>query len=230
MSYKLKTNAGNNFSTVSEKAKQIATDKNVTVEFEFNGIICLVNKNTNLDWLYRDYANSWTMDWKTVGPRCLAEYEPAIQSEFEKRTKIKEEKRAKEEAEYRAKEQKEREQFEAKVKGIEVEITDTDAYNSWKSKNTEGYGAAIFHYAEGWAKLMQIEIANGKKLIECAESTSFQLGFLGITGFMYGAAVAILSKCWKYGEELRKWHNKEYNHDGEGVVNPAILSVGSNAV
>ena len=77
---------------------------------------------------------------------------------------------------------------------------------------------------------MQVEIANGKKLIECAEPTSFQLGFLGITGFMYGAAVAILSKCWKHGEELRKWHNKEYNHEGDGVINPAILSVGSNAV
>lgn len=213
MNYKLNTSAGNNFSTVSEKAKQIATEKNVIVEFEFNGVICLVDKNTNLDWLYRDYSNSWLMDWKLVGPRCLEKYEPAIQKEFEKRSKTRAEKQAIEDAAYRAKEEKEKKEFEAKVEGIQVEIIDVDGYNDWKSKNSEGYGAAIFEYAEGWAKLMQVEIANGKKLIECAEPTSFQLGFLGITGFMYGAAVAILSKCWKHGEELRKWHNKEYNHD-----------------
>lgn len=48
----------------------------------------------------------------------------------------------------------------------------------------------------------------------------------GITGYMYGCAVSILSQCWKYGEYLRKWHNKEYNYDGDGVVNPAILTIG----
>jgi len=42
---------------------------------------------------------------------------------------------------------------------------------------------------------------------------------------MYGASVQVLSQCWKYGEDLRKWHNKEYNHEGEGVVNPAIVTV-----
>lgn len=229
MNYKLNTKAGNNFSAVSEKAKQIATEKNIVVEFEFNGIICLVNKNTNLDWLYRDYSNSWTMDWKTVGPRCLAEYEPAIQAEFERRTKIKEEKRAKDEAEYKVKERKERIAFEEKTKDIEIEILDINVYNDWKNKNTDSYGATIFEYAEGWAKLMQAEILKGKQVVECAESTSFQLGFLGITGFMYGAAVAILAKCWRYGEDLRKWHNKEYNHEGNGVVNPAILTVSNKA-
>lgn len=45
----------------------------------------------------------------------------------------------------------------------------------------------------------------------------------GITGFMYGCAVSILSQCWEYGEYLRKWHNKEYDYDGKGVVNPALM-------
>lgn len=42
---------------------------------------------------------------------------------------------------------------------------------------------------------------------------------------MYGCAVNILAQCWKYGEELRKWHNKEYNYNGNGVVNPAVLTI-----
>lgn len=226
MNYKLDTSAGNNFSTVAEKAKQIATDKNVKVEFEFNGVTCLVSKDTNLDWLYRDYSNSWTMDWKVVGADCLPAYEPEVQAEFERRTKLNEEKRAKQEAEYRAKEEKERAALTEKTEGVEIELSDVDGWNDWKAKNTDGYGAAIFEYAENWAKLMQVEMKSGKKLVECAEPTSFQLGFLGITGFMYGAAVSILAKCWKHGEDLRKWHNKEYNREGDGVVNPAVLSVG----
>lgn len=72
---------------------------------------------------------------------------------------------------------------------------------------------------------MQVEMSKGKTLKDVAEKTSFEMGFLGTTGFMYGAAVSVLSQCWKYGEELRKWHNKEYNHEGEGVVNPAILII-----
>jgi len=49
---------------------------------------------------------------------------------------------------------------------------------------------------------------------------------MGITGFMYGCAVNLLSQCWKHGEELRKWHNKEYGHEGDGVVNPAVFTIG----
>jgi hypothetical protein len=226
MNYKLNTSAGDSFSTVSEKAKQIATEKNVTVEFDFNGIICLVYKNTNLDRLYRDYSNSWTMDWKSVGPNCLPFYEPEVQAEFERRTKLNEGKRAKQEAEYRAKEEKERTVFEEKVKGIEIELKDTEAWQKSREANTDPYGKCCIDYAEGWAKLMQLEMSKGKTLAECAESTSYELGFYGVTGFMYGAAVSTLAHCWKHGEDLRKWHNKEYNHEGEGVVNPAILTIG----
>lgn len=232
MNYKLNTSAGNNFSTVSEKAKQIATEKNVTVEFEFNGVICLVDKHTNLDWLYRDYSNSWTMDWETVGANCLPEYSPEVQAEFERRTKLREEKRQQEEAEYRAKEAKERKEFEAKVEGVELELSDVDGWTKSREVNSDGYGGAALDYAEGWAKLMQIEIAKGKTVAECYDYSQKGLGFLGITGFQFGCAVSILSQTWKHGEELRKVHNKKYgvSEEKKGTVNPAILSVGSNAV
>lgn len=53
-----------------------------------------------------------------------------------------------------------------------------------------------------------------------------ELVSLIITGFMYGCAVSILSQCWEYGEYLRKWHNKKYDYDGDGAVNPAVITVG----
>ncbi len=111
MNYKLDTSAGNNFSTVAEKAKQISTKKNMIVEFEFNGVTCLVSKATNLEWLYRDYSNSWTMEWKQVGFDCVEKYSADVQLEFDKRTKVADEKRKIEDAKYKAKEDKERTAF-----------------------------------------------------------------------------------------------------------------------
>jgi hypothetical protein len=225
MNYKLDTSIGNDFNTVAKKAKEIAIEKNVIAEFEFNECICLVNSTTNLEWLFRDYMNHWTMDWKTIGTDCVSEYSDEVKAELEKRNKLKEEKRELKQIEHKKKEDAERLAFTLKTKDVIVEFSNIEDWELGKSKNTDGYGACIYEYVEGWAKLMQVEMSKGKLLKDVAEKTSFEMGFLGITGFMYGASVQVLSQCWKYGEELRKWHNKEYNHEGEGVVNPAILTV-----
>jgi hypothetical protein len=236
----IKTYGGDRFETVAKNAQLTAINDNCIAEFEFNGVQCLVDSNTNLDWLWRDYNNAHRMEWKTVGTDCLPEYPAEVQKELDRRNKKAEQKAKKEldrrnkKAEQKAKKESdaynkkansEKALFDKKTTGIKIDLLDQKAWDDWKVKNTDGYGNAIFEYAEGWAKLMQIEISKGKSIIQCAEQTSFQLGFLGITGFMYGAAVAILSQCWRHGEELRKWHNKEYGHEGDGVVNPAILTI-----
>jgi hypothetical protein len=226
--YKLDARAGNNFTDVAQKAKQIANEKAVTVEFDFNGVTCLVNASTNLEWLYRDYSNSWTMEWKTVGADCVEKYSKEVQTEFERKTKIAEEKAKKANAEYRAKEAKEKKEFKVKVQGVELELSDADGWKKAREVNSDGYGGAALDYAEGWAKLMQIEIAKGKTVAECYDYSQKGLGFLGITRFQFGCAVSTLSQTWKHGEELRKVHNKKYgvSEDKEGTVNPAILTIG----
>ncbi len=109
-----------------------------------------------------------------------------------------------------------------------MKIKDIEAYEEWKSKQTDGYGQAVFRYAEKWAELMEEELDNGHEVKNVAGKLSHEADTEGITGFMYGAAVSVLTHCWEYGEELRKWHNGEYGYDGEGVVNPAIMTVGVN--
>ncbi|PZM87610.1 MAG: hypothetical protein DLD55_00510 [candidate division SR1 bacterium] len=92
--------------------------------------------------------------------------------------------------------------------------------------NQDPYGQGIFRYAENWAKLMEEAIEKeGKTLEEVAEKLSQDADLEGNAGFMYGAAVNILSQTWKYGNELRKWHNKKYNYQGEGVVNPVVHTI-----
>jgi hypothetical protein len=94
--------------------------------------------------------------------------------------------------------------------------------------NDDPYGRGIMRYAAKWARLMEAELQKGLELTDIAQRTSHEADTDGITGFMYGAAVAELSVSWQYGEELKRWHNGEYGQpDAQGVVNPAIITIGS---
>ncbi len=107
---------------------------------------------------------------------------------------------------------------------------------AWKHQvkiNYDRYGKACIDYTRVWAELMEKRIDDGSKLEDIAKSTSHEADTDGITGFMYGYAVSILSKFWIYGEELRLWHNldtqigsegKKANESG-GVLNPALMII-----
>lgn len=99
--------------------------------------------------------------------------------------------------------------------------------------NDDPYGRATVEYAERWANLMERKMDDGLALEAMASETSREADTEGITGFMYGCAVSILSKVWEYGEALRRWHNlsTQIHDEGEkanesgGVLNPAMLVV-----
>lgn len=110
---------------------------------------------------------------------------------------------------------------------IKIKAGKEAAYTEFiKVNSNDPYSMGVVRYMKKWAELMESKIAAGAKVVDIADATSHEADTEGITGFMYGCAVRALSEFWEYGEELRKWHNKEYNYDGDGVVNPAILTVG----
>lgn len=45
-----------------------------------------------------------------------------------------------------------------------MKLNDIKAYEDWKAKNTDGYGACVFRYLECWANMMEEEMNQGKKL------------------------------------------------------------------
>ena len=224
----LQTGAGDTFSEVAKTAKDAAHIYG-GCEFDFNGIKCIVTPETDLNLLYRDYANAFTMEWKTVGPACDQEYAPNIASELKLRTENMEAKRELERIQQETEDMLQKAEVEEKVKGVTLLIypEKQEEYAKYVENNSkDGYSRGVIEYAEYWAKLMQVEISKGRTEIkDIAEETQKPLGFLGITGFMYGCVIQTLAKFWNFGEELRRWHNKEYNHDGDGVVNPAILTI-----
>lgn len=216
---------GHNISSCIDKAKDTAIKEIATVNFEFNGINVIVHERTDVELLLRDYSTAWDMNWKEIGPDCVAEYSAELKGQIEENKRVTDEKRKEQQAETDKKDAIEKEAFDKTVDGIVMEFKDKDTWDKGLAKNQDPYGNCCYVYADGWAKIMQSEISKGRSVQECAEEASYKLGFLGITGFMYGAAVSILSHCWIHGEELRKWHNKEYNHEGDGVVNPAIMTI-----
>lgn len=111
-----------------------------------------------------------------------------------------------------------------------------DQYTTAIGNNLDPYGAEVYKYAERWAELMEAQINAGNSLVDIAKETSCEADTSGITGFMYGAAVGVLSYFWIYGEELRRWYNLsiQIGNEGEkanesgGVLNPALLAIGDN--
>jgi hypothetical protein len=201
---KIRAGLGERFEKTAEIAKERSLKAFRTVEFDFNGVTCIVNYLTDLNKLFRDYSNASIMKWKTVGPECIDEYD----EETELKIKEGNEKR---ERDYKAlleesnkKDELERIAFDEKTKGLSIELSNQKEYNDWKEKNKDGYGAATLEYAEKWAILMQIEMSKGVSLSDCADRTSFELGFLGVTGAMHYMARNVLIQCWKYGKELEQ--------------------------
>jgi hypothetical protein len=227
---KLKTGAGDTFQEVAKKAVEVAQNTEL-VQFEFNGVNCLVHKTTNPELLFRDYCNAWTMEWKEVGPNCVENYDPETQKELDKRKADAERKRDKAAKKQAEEDAAAKTEVDEKIKNVKLLIwpEKLEEYQKYVETNSgDGYSRGVVDYAEQWAKLMQIAIADGKTNIrDIAEETQKPLSYLGITGFMYGCVIQALSHFWLFGEELRIWHNKEYgvSEDKKGVVNPAILTI-----
>jgi hypothetical protein len=223
----LEVYVGDSFDTVALKAKEILNNSdNVFVQFDFNGVKCVVTAQTNPECLYRDYQNSLSYNIPEFATGTEPEYSPEIQTELQLAIKAKEKRQKAAQKKAEAEEKRKIATFNKKVEGIDIELYNPLAWKMWRENNKDGYGNGIMTFAENWAKLMQVEMASEKSLKDIASSTSHEADLEGITGFMYGAAVKVLSDSWKFGETLRRWHNKEYNHDGDAVVNVAAFSIG----
>lgn len=248
---RIETYAGDNIGECLKNAKKLAKMNSNGVEFIFNSNLVRVDQNSDLELALRDYHRGMSgkitetaeivkypdmpfevppeLETVTViGPdyRALTAEEIAHDKVIDKQNA---ERRAKQEAEWDEKSRLEKEALAALLirAPVQMAVVNLEAWNNYKEKNQDLYGGSIIKYAEIWARLMEADINNGEKLEDCAERCSNQADVFGMSGFGYGAAVKVLTDVWTYGEQLRKWHNKDYGYEGNGVVNPAILTIDS---
>ena len=111
-------------------------------------------------------------------------------------------------------------------------LKDSKTWDHFVSVNSSNsYGKGVIDFASLWARMMESEINSGKLLVATAKECLHLADAHGITSFMYGFAVNVLSQCWIYGDDLRAWHNKDYGKQGVeateagAVINPAILTI-----
>ena len=115
-----------------------------------------------------------------------------------------------------------------------MKLKDQAGWEKTVSANDDPYGKAGVTFAERWADLMEARMEAGSTLAECAKDCSHEADTSGITGFLYGCAVSILSQVWEHGDELRRWHNLDTQIGDEGeranaegsTLNPALLNIG----
>ena len=208
--------AGEEISDAALKIVNMSERSGKKVKMQFNGVELIANVDSISADIVNEYHNELDReqqereDWLNNTPEGQAQ-----KQENEERTRKYEEDRDR-----------------SINEGIlEFTLLDTaearDAWQNWLDNNQEGYGAAIMRYTARWANYMERAIEMDNRLEDIADKRSHDADLEGITGFQHGAAVNMLSKVWIYGDDLRKWHNKEYDYDGEGTVNPALLTIGN---
>jgi hypothetical protein len=231
---KLAPAPGSNINAVIPEAIQLAKGRPFT--FEFNEVTVTVCSDSDPMLIYRDWQRALS-GYITGG---VGPYPPVklTAAELAHDAKVEAQNESRREASQRAYARAEavkKAALDAKLATAPaLALSDQHGWQSAKDANRDGYGGAVIVFAEQWARLIQQAIEGGAKLEDVADALVSEADTEGITGFMYGAAVSILSKVWKHGEELRRWHNlkTQIGTEGEkanesgGVLNPALLNVG----
>lgn len=113
-------------------------------------------------------------------------------------------------------------------------ITNAKAWKDYEEKNADPYGKACVDVAQQAMKILDEELGDfdTHKLI-CRADDEALSDSGGITGFMAGCIAQMISQCHSRGDEFRKKWNLdsqiqtegEKANEGEGVLNPALLTV-----
>lgn len=211
-----------------------AAETDQIIEYEFNGVTLNVAGVSDPALILREWNRGMLREGFVVDPHPPSELSEADIAEDERLAQERDRRAAESGAAYEAKMNEKRSSLAAAIDGIVLEVSKPDDWHSFVENNSDPYGAACVRFADQWGRLMQVRLAEGKRLEDIAQETSHDAETEGITGFMYGCAVATLAHCWVHGEGLRRWHNldTQIGTEGEkanesgGVLNPALLSIG----
>lgn len=181
--------AGDCISDACKEAVAMAMNQGCDVEFDFNGIKLVATPWSSpcaLEKTYHDDSERRSREYR-ASPEYKAQKAKSEQKEIERKTKA-----------------------EAILKDAPASMTlrDAEGWKKARDANKDPYGNAVMTYAERWARMMEAHISKGVKLATIADKCSRLADEEGITGFMHGCAVNVLSAVWIHGEELRNWSKK----------------------
>lgn len=108
-----------------------------------------------------------------------------------------------------------------------MSISNMKGWEEYVTQNTDDYGKACVDVARRVMEILDglvgsLERYSPHKII-CQADKDVKAG--GITGYMAGAVAHMVSSCHSRGEEFRKIWNADHDYEGEGIVNPALLTI-----
>ena len=114
-----------------------------------------------------------------------------------------------------------------------MKLKNKELWDNFVESNQDPYGGCCVNVARRVMELLDedptplhpgyhpdIHTAHG---LICKADEDIKAG--GITGFMAGAVAFMISQCHERGDEFKKVWNNHHNHDGDGVVNPAVVTI-----
>lgn len=108
-----------------------------------------------------------------------------------------------------------------------MEIRDQLKFAEWQLANQSPYGQRVMQFATAWAEAMEGYLGTGTPVAAVAAPTRKDLESQ-VSGAMYASAVAMLAACWRWGEDLLRWHNQLVSpaHGDEATARGAVLAPG----
>ncbi len=208
------------------------TDPTGQATFVFNDVPVTVEPDSDPELIQRDWSRAMNGYIEKVGPHPaeqLSSQELAsdrlIEAENEKRRQKQREEQA---VQFRA----HRKAVEARLAGAPaMDVTNAQTFDAVLAGDPLTKGIAT--YARRWARLMQLEMSEGKRLEDVADATLREADLEGMSGYSYSLAVQLLAACWKFGDQLRRWHNLEVQpgkrgeqaNEAGGVLSSALLVI-----
>ena len=98
-----------------------------------------------------------------------------------------------------------------------------EKFKVWEDANKDSYGSCCVQVAKRVMELMDDGAEIKSHDLICKADDDIKAG--GITMFMASCVARMVIECHDKGEQFRKDWNKDYNHDGEGIVNPAVITI-----
>lgn len=88
------------------------------------------------------------------------------------------------------------------------EIINPELWAQHIKGNRNPYGAVVIGHAANWANKMEVAMARGERLEDCAKRTLFASSDdFGTSAAMNTSAATTLADVWKHGEALKAWYN-----------------------
>lgn len=203
---------GSRIIDVVDEAIKIAEQRNCEISFEIHDVTIVVNGESNPWLIFRDVQRALHgYIEKSVGPapnliRSRQEQQSDARIETENQRK-----RSQRAREYAEKTQQRRQEIEERLKHApEMKFSNSSVWIAAQAAYQHDIRMAdILPYAQRWARIMQLEIREGKLLRDIWESTSYEVDFENIFGPCQVIAGQLLVQCWVHGVELGKLYNRE---------------------